>query len=88
MFLNIETLGKQDQECSQEWLVNTDPGTLNNDCSELSETAKACLYRTSFNSLFQWRSHQMTVTAQLVHVSLGLYLCRPVAKTCLAKDRS
>ena len=26
MLLNIETFREQDKECSQEWLVNTDPG--------------------------------------------------------------
>ena len=26
MLLKIENSGEQDQECSQEWLVNTDPG--------------------------------------------------------------
>ena len=26
MLLTIEKSGEQDKECSQEWLVNTDPG--------------------------------------------------------------
>ena len=26
MLLNIDKTGEQDLECSQEWLVNTDPG--------------------------------------------------------------
>ena len=28
MLLNIEKSGEQDQECSQEWLVNTEPQLL------------------------------------------------------------
>ena len=26
MFLNIEKSGEQEEECSQEWLVNCEPG--------------------------------------------------------------
>ena len=28
MLLNIEESGEQDQECSEEWLVNTGPGSV------------------------------------------------------------
>ena len=44
MLLNIEKSGEQDQECSQEWLVNMDPGSV------------LTLYQTSIFRLVQIES--------------------------------
>ena len=38
MLLNTENSGEQDQECPQEWLVNTDPISLST--TEISEITR------------------------------------------------